>query len=181
MKASIKKVKSIFGRHNGYAATMGDYETGPYKTQGEAMERLESVLEQAMTGTYTPHIVAWRGYVMLVARHAVSGWGSRVIMSPEDDDVTSGDILVSSGDTQTRSQAIDEAARHVAQMGWQPGEEIPDIVPPKMRGEFLSWMEFQNRYHEAIGRGMSSSDAHSYAGRDPARRDMRDDSNAAKA
>lgn len=181
MKANIKKVKSIFGRHNGYVATMGDYETESCKTQSEALEKLESVLEQAMTGTYTPYIVSWRGNVILVARRAVSGWGSRIIMHHDEENVQDGDVLVSSGDVMSRKQAIDDAKYHLAQIGWKPYEEMPDIVPEKRRGEFLSWMEFQNRYHEAVSKRMTDGDAHSYAGRNPARRDLWDDTNTAKA
>lgn len=32
--------------------------------------------------------------------------------------------------------------------------------------------EFQIRYHEARGRGLSDCDAHSYAGRDPSRPEL---------
>lgn len=170
MKPTVKPVKSIFGKRKGFVAEFGSLTTKTCEKQGEAIDELERMLSRLADSDDTPHIVAYGGYAVLVAR-TISGWGSRIIFSPEDG-IHNGGVQLSSGDCWDRKEAIHVACYHVAQIAWKPGEDMPYIVPNSRMGEFTNWMEFQNRYREAIDKGMSDVDAHSYAGRNPARPEL---------
>ena len=172
MKPVVETVKSIFGKKRGYKAKFGDHESTIKPTKDEAMDEMKMIVERAFSDSYTPEIVSYRGNVMLVARHPVYGWGSRLVKYSENGDIESGSVMVGGGNCHSRSVAVDAAKYSIAQLGWLPGELMPGIVPKHMIIEFALWMEFQNRYHDAINLGMSVNDAHDYAGRNPARAEL---------
>lgn len=172
MKPIVEAVKSIFGKRRGYTAKFGEHESTVQPTKDEAMDEMNMIVERAFCGSYTPEIISYRDNAMIVARHPVYGWGSRLVERSEDGGIKSGAVSLSSSDCHSRNDAVDNAKYHLAQIGWMPGEPMPSIVPPSRSSDFASWMEFQNRYYDARNLGMSDGDAHDYAGRNPARAEL---------
>jgi hypothetical protein len=148
--------------------------SGTGRNVTEAKRDAGEKIKRALAGDYTPIVIAWRGNAILVHREP-TGWHSSTIVN--DDGIRAGHLrgtIYPSG--TTREEAIASATGHVVQMGWKPedGTEPPEILHRyrKERSDFREWAAFQLRYREAKRRGMNDNDAHSYAGRNPARPDL---------
>ncbi len=129
-------------------------------------------IEAALKGYYTPKIVSWRGYAILVYREP-SGWHNRIIVSPEDG-IRSGPVYGSNtfGD---KEDAIKQVQEHLADIGWTP--EDGETPPPFLKArdsiaEYVYKAKFRRRYAEGRARGMNDNDAHSFAGCNPARPEL---------
>lgn len=128
-------------------------------------------IEAALSGSYTPVVVSWRGWAALVYREP-GGWCRALIATP--DGVRAGAVWASPNES-AREEAVAMAQAHVADLGWQPSdgfEPPPFLTDPRLVGEFRSKVEFQLRYRAARERGFGDADAHSYAGRDPGRPEL---------
>ena len=146
---------------------------GTGKTVTEAKKNAGAKITAALAGSYTPTILAHRGYAILVWREP-DGWRTRLIADPADGiRGDGGGTGFCPGDTET--DAIRGAQRHLAQLGWthDDGPEAPDFLTDRSdRADFRSWAVFQIRHRAARNYGLSPNDAHSWAGRDPSRPDL---------
>lgn len=130
-------------------------------------------IEEALAGDYTPEVVAYRGYVALVARDP-AGWDHRLIVTPEDGPRV-GPAPMHGGNNREKDDAVRSARMHVAHLGWTLADGLvaPEILRSRdEQREFLSWAEHQIRYAAALAAGLGHWQAHSYAGRDPARPEL---------
>ena len=166
---TVTKQKSARGRRIiGYIASFCGWGMGGTTPQN-AVDQLVNQLLNAHNGSYTPKILEYRGWVKLLVRDPVYGWGSRYIKTPTSE-LETGMIFMSSGNYVDYKRFEEACLYDIAQNGWIRGEPVPDIVPERMRKEFESWMEFQNRYRYAKDKlGYGDNDAHDYAGRNPMR------------
>lgn len=130
-------------------------------------------IEAALEGAYNPKIIAWRGYAALVFR-SPEGWSYRLILDPEG--IREGTIYGGGCNGQTEKETIIGASRHLADLGWriEDGESIPSILNGDKEGisDYVYKTKFRIRYYKARQSGMSETDAHSYAGKDPARPEL---------
>lgn len=126
-------------------------------------------IEASLTGSYDPTILACRGIGILVYRQP-NGWDFRTIVDPSDG-IREG-TMYGCGNYATHKEAVQAATNHLAQMAWVPEDGYTTPVAGADAREFRSWVEFQLRYREARSRGMSDSDCHSYACRNPARAEL---------
>jgi hypothetical protein len=141
----------------------------------EAKKAAGKKIEKAMTASYTPEVIAWRGNAVLIYR-TPEGWCSANLMA--DGVLYERDLSGSwwGRDGEDWAAVVAAVRLHLAQQGWEPadGEEVPEVLrnSPKLHGEYRSWVKFQLRYRDAVARGMGSNDAHDYAGRNPARTEL---------
>lgn len=151
---------------------------GSGKNVTEAKRDAGAKIEKALSGSYNPHVLEWRGYVAIVFR-CPDGWKWRQIVNPHDDfdKVKTGTVYGNRGDG-TFEEAMNSARQSLAQCGWKPedGKAAPSLFNPLCKvaiQEFESWAEFQCRYHHAkTVLGMNDNDSHSYAGRNPSRPEL---------
>jgi hypothetical protein len=171
-KPAVEAKTNIFGKKNGrFVARFCGWEGGD-NSKAAAIADLRKVMETAAKDDYTPEIFSWRGHAILLARHPVYGWGSRIIQH-QGQPIETQRVSLSSGNCHDRRTAKNAVLLHLCQIGWNPHEPTPEILPPEQYGEFLRWADFQNRAH--TGRtvmGLSDQDAFDYAGRNPARPEL---------
>lgn len=141
----------------------------------EAKREAGKRIEQMIAGDYAPVLLSHRGQAILVYRTPESGWSSVIVC---DDAGLREGRLSGSSLRDDRREALRSAAEHLAQLTWQPedGTSAPQFLIERgdkhSADDFRRWAEFQLRYREAIAKGMEHFDAHSYAGRNPGRRDL---------
>lgn len=171
-KPEATALKNMFGKKTGrWSVTFCGWEGGGTSKQA-AIADLRKTMEIAVRDDYSPKIFSWRGNAILMARHPVYGWGTKVIMH-SGVDLQTQIVYLSSGNCHDQMVASNEALYHLAQMGWSHGEPVPEITPCDKWKDFESWAEFQNRYY--VGKtvlGLSEDDARGYAGRNPARPEL---------
>jgi hypothetical protein len=140
---------------------------GTGRTVTEAKKDAGKKIEKALEGSYTPQILAWRGYVALVYRD-MQGWQSRLIMDPERG-VIDGPVHGSHYGDEIK-EAVDAANSNLAQLGWKPEDclECPSILTTReQQSDFRHWCKFQLRYKAAKSAGLNDNEAHSFAGYNP--------------
>jgi hypothetical protein len=153
---------------------------------GEGANRTEAKLDaiakitRANEGNYNPAIIQWRGYICLVWRTPDS-IRTGIIAEPEG---VRADVCGHSihGNPQDPYKAFIDIVRrskaHVAQLGWKPEDQltVPEILEGdrEMIKEHERWARFQLRYRDAIGQGLSDTDAYSFASKDPTRLNLQD-------
>jgi len=131
----------------------------------EAKKEAARKLQSAMHGSYTPTILAYRGYAILIYREPQYEWHTRLIADPERG-IVEGPVYGSQeGDRET---AEIQARRHLAQLGWQHEDrfEVPTILAPHDRAglsSFRFWVGFQLAYRVARGNGLPDCEAHEWA------------------
>jgi hypothetical protein len=147
--------------------------SGQGRTATEAKRDAGRRIEAALAGSYTPELVCYRGWAILVYREPHSGWCQRVIARP-DDGLTAGRVWGGNA-CSDRAEALRRARVQLAQLGWQ---ETDGIAPPELlqdnrdRAEFVSWATFQMRHRQVRDQGLSERDAWDYASRNPARPEL---------
>lgn len=142
---------------------------GQGKNVTEAKKDAGRKLEQAVSGSYEPAVISFRGQAVLVYRHQF-GWDYCTLADERGfrTSLCTGTFQFSKG------TALDMARFHLAQMTWLPadGNETPLPLEGPFLREFRNWAEFQLRYVEGIENGLGPVDAHDYAGRNPARPEL---------
>jgi len=143
------------------------------KTVAEAKQTAAREIKAALQGSYDPILMSWRDHTILCWR-TPHGWNSRIIR--DELGIRCNGVLYGSGyNGQTEHECARQARLQLAQLTWkaEDGTEPPQIVQHTgLEKEFASWAEFQYRYQDARKLGMSDDDAHSYAGRNPARPEL---------
>lgn len=138
----------------------------------EAKRNAGKRIAEMIAGDYAPVMLSHRGQAILVYRTPECGWSSAIIC---DDAGLRDGRLSGSSLRDSRDEAIRSASRHLAQLTWMPedGTNPPAFLTDRDSvSEFKNWAAFQIRYREARAMGMEDSDCHSYAGRNPSRRDL---------
>lgn len=145
--------------------------SGSGRTVTEAKQNAGRAIKAALDGSYTPEIIAWRGTGMLVHREP-NGWCYRIITEP-DGSTREGPVYGCPND-KDKAAALLAASRHLADQGMRETDtEPPEFLKDReSRGEFMYKLEFLRRYRKAQRAGMNDNDAHSYAGRNPARPEL---------
>ena len=142
---------------------------GTGKTLAAAKQDAAAKAEAALTGDYTPEIIAFRGVVALVWREP-TGWCSTLLQYPGIEFRT-GRPHCTGSYYDKRKEAIARTKQHVAQLAWQEsdGTESPLLADasPAERSEFRSQAEFKLRYLEGRRKGIPERDLHDYASRNP--------------
>jgi hypothetical protein len=140
---------------------------GEGRTMKEARAAAQEKARVALSGSYTPHLVAWRGSVALVWREPESGWVYRIVRS-DGEPIKSGDVWGCSCRGEDRKAVIQGAAFHLAQNEWvnTDGVTVPPIVPEDRRREFLDTVRFRLRFllyfHRAPGTSAGDNAAHDW-------------------
>lgn len=145
--------------------------TGEGRTVTEAKRNAGAKIEQALSGDYAPVVLEWRGVGMLVYREP-SGWGSKIIY--DEGQLREGTVYAHCC-YHDKKEAIRQAYDHLSRIGVSVDDApdfAPDFLDAQQRNEYKRYAEFQRRYHTGRAMGLSDDDAHSYAGRNPARREL---------
>ncbi|MFM7012529.1 MAG: hypothetical protein ACKO0Z_24900 [Betaproteobacteria bacterium] len=172
-KPVVEATKTMFGRVNGYTAKLLGWE-GRGETKDGAKNDLAIAIERAMGHDIhgrTPIVITHKGHAVFIWFDPVYGWLSKTL-DPQDLALNNHEHCVygSCGYEFDRDRVVRSAKCHLARISWNPGDDIPEIVPKDDIPDFMSWMEFQNRYHHAKTHlKLSDPECHDYAGRNPAK------------
>ncbi len=112
-------------------------------------------IEAALSGSYTPEILEWRGTAILLYREP-SGWCSRIIA--DKDGVRSGRVWGTSYGTFEECQRA--ALAHLADCGYRPedGDEVPPFLTDRAAiGEYRRKVKFWQRCLKAQAAGITDS------------------------
>ena len=142
----------------------------------EAKRDAGSKLERAMDGSYSPVILRHRGTTCMIWREP-TGWEYRISRG-EDRQYESLSGQTSACDS--RDEAIREAIRHLCLtvFDWRTdSDDAPELMTNREdRREYASLAQthraFNTRYAKAKAAGLSDTDCHSYALRNPARPEL---------
>lgn len=107
----------------------------------EARKDAGRKIEAALTGTYAPHIVSWRGWAILVYRDAMCGWCTAIVVAGEGMGPCAGDVHGTTGHAD-RQAAILAAQRHIADLGWK---EEDGETPPRFLTDRDAISEYQRK------------------------------------
>lgn len=145
--------------------------SGTGRTVTEAKRDAGAKLQKAMEGDYAPHFLHYRGYAILVTR-SPHGWDTAIICEPTG--FRDGGRVSVSANYHTEEEVLSSARSQLAQLGWthEDGLTAPGWLNRDEQREFLWWAEFQLRFRTATQAGLCHNDAHSYAGRNPARPEL---------
>jgi len=138
-------------------------------------------IESAFEGSYAPVLLNHRGTLLVISRNPKCAWGYRMFDLNELKPRTVADHC--SCGFQSEEEALLAAVKHLADIKRQHGERDSDLFDllrgreqADARREFSSraeWADdYQDRYKLAIESGMPTGDAHDFAGRNPARREL---------
>jgi len=131
--------------------------SGEGRTVTEAKRDAGSKIESALKGHYTPTIISWRGWSMLIYREP-SGWHYRGIVSPEHG-VTEGKVW-GNGAYDAEEDALRAARHHMAQNGMDWTTDTPEDCPAFLtkreeRSEWISYLATGKRFGVARDLGYS--------------------------
>jgi hypothetical protein len=138
---------------------------GTGRNATEAKQDAARKIEKAVTGSYTPEIISWRGQSVLIYRDAKMGWVYNAIDSPSAE-FTQARIWVSSILDGTYQTARDRAAFHLAQMMWtkDDGQSVPDFVTDERdRSTLADCFRHYAAHAEAKDKGLDGQEASFYA------------------
>ncbi|MFH1635798.1 MAG: hypothetical protein ABIG63_17540 [Chloroflexota bacterium] len=155
--------------------------TSTAQTRQEAREEAEQILAEFYTESSVPFVLNWRG-TMAVGYRDRFGWGYRFY----DSFGMFQNVCHCSCGFANRRECITAAVFHLADVKREEGETSSDlfcshalVIDSKIEQAIDDFTrrakqndEFARRYREAIARGMGTGDAHDYAGRNPARREL---------
>lgn len=184
----VRSNKDIFARKiKSYTASLAGLEE-TRDTPDEAVKALEARIGR-MAGRATDLLVVrWRGTILIVRYHADDDeWRvSRVPLYMGEDlylewvcgnySLTGAlrDAAAQVGHRPMRIVIQELVIQDIIKLEYQgaDGMRIPCGLPNLGTAELAKHIEFQLRYGAAKERGLSDDDAHSYAGRNPARSDL---------
>lgn len=150
---------------------------GTGRTLTEAKKDAGRKIEEAMSGSYQPRVLASRGIAMLLWRDP-QGWRSSTLTDGGDDKGNDGfrDELSYSSGRQDYWEEYAGAIAHLAQQTWDGSEEYPpcldnvralsrkhECLGRRVLAEFASWRGFQLAYKVARAQGIAETDCHQWA------------------
>lgn len=152
--------------------------TGKGATVKEAKQDAGRKIEKIVEGDYTLRVVRTKRFTAVIW-NTPNGWVSRIITTPEEQMINR--VWPSQYHGEDVESAMDRVAYHLCQLEWKPCDTEPALeLPASYKAEWESWVSFQRRYAEARRKGMSDTDAHAYAVRNPTRPELwADEKNAA--
>lgn len=137
---------------------------GEGRNATEAKAAAIARLEAATDGDYRPVLLRFNAAEALVWRE-LDGWRYRIIHQ-DDYGCESGLFAHCLQEPQiTKAALIVAAKRHLAQIGWIPGQDDEAIayVDAGNRGELARWLRFQNAYRRFKAEGKSDMECHELA------------------
>ena len=184
----VRSNKDMFARKiQSYTASLAGLEE-TRDTPDEAVKALEARIGKMAGRAEDLLVVRWRGTVLLVRYHADGDeWRVSRLDLGDPEQVTAdwvcGNYTLTTalreygkifGHRPMRTLLREIAIKDVIEREYKltDGMRIPCGLPNLGTAELAKHIEFQLRYGAAKGRGLSDDDAHSYAGRNPARSDL---------
>lgn len=137
--------------------------TGEGTTVKDAKENLNAKIDAALEGSYSPILLAYKGYQAVVHRCPV-GWSYSLIKVGEG--VTETGCTVFVGD---KKETINAAAFHIIQNGCDINAihseaDLPDWLTDKSRrNDLVSWCRWQRAAAHAKETGVPENDIHGWA------------------
>jgi hypothetical protein len=145
---------------------------GQGKNLKEAKRDAGAKIEKALTGSYGPQIVSYRGYAILVFRKP-EGWCTQII-ADADTGVREGAIYAGANHA-TEKEALKNAFEHLADLGWEEndGHVLPYFLTDRDSiATYKSKVEFWIRCKEARRIGIPEKDIHDWACKNPWRPEL---------
>lgn len=135
---------------------------GAGRTVKDARADAGRKIQAMLAGSYTPHVVSYRAYAVLVFREPTSGWATMIIADEDG-------VRFSEGGSchgyEDQFEAMKAARMHVAQLGWAKADGLaaPALLPEREGAEFISWARFQLKYSELKASGLTETECHQQA------------------
>lgn len=157
----MKRMKRIF-EYN-----FGDIRGTSTVSQAQAKQIAMEMAEKALTDSYTPLLIAWKGNTAFIYRQPVSGWAYRIIW--KDDQPKEGrqcHLFGYNSGFDNQDACILAVRAHLAQAGWERSDKlaIPAILAPSQANDFISWAQFQLSYKYYESLGFNPEDCHKLSG-----------------
>jgi hypothetical protein len=136
-------------------------------TAEEAMSTLwEGIRCVFREKTIEPLLLMYRGDLFIVYFTPSDGCWAYASLNPRQEDEYACELRSTSGGYAGRKAAERAVRYHLAQRGWQPGEQDAPIIPAwdtESRRDFIRWAKWQNAYREAREQGKDDPAARVYA------------------
>ena len=162
--------------------------TGTGATVKEAKLDAGRQIEQALNGDYTPSLIHWRQYTVLMAREPRQGWGYRISHPTPEHGETIQERMWLNGGHEDRDACLLQLVKHIADIarptGENPEASLPffNILPghTMQHDAYRDFVDnckrtdrFQLRHRHATDvLQLPNGDAHAWAGMDPSRYDL---------
>lgn len=155
----IKKIRLWTGtkHETRYNATFGNIEVLS-QFEKEAKNKCLELAEESLTGSYVPAFIRYKQFLCIVFREP-EGWSYAI--TDKQEGLAHSFTMARREDTR---DSVERAARlHLADcyIGGQEGFRVlnhPDDIE-----EYRSRLAWQERYRQAVERGMSETEAHRFA------------------
>jgi hypothetical protein len=152
--------KRAHGNHK-WRAELGGIETQA-EEKDDAVQQLHQEVEQALTGSYQPILLSYKGYIGLVWRTPTCQWCSR-ILSPEIIFEGKPKTVAMNTCYPTAEEAIRRLRNHLAQWIWSEHRDWTDAIAKELfreneeedREDFLHDCRWQTRFTELQYTGMN--------------------------
>jgi len=109
---------------------------GQGPTVKEAKQDAGRKIQALQQGYWTPKIVAWRGYAILVTRN-LQGWDQYFIQHPDEPTPRVGSCCCG---FDSERESVHSAEMHLADLGWSPDTDALDVFP-----EFPTLTDYDRR------------------------------------
>ncbi|RZU28894.1 hypothetical protein [Edaphobacter modestus] len=134
--------------------------TGRGANAKEAKQDAIRQIESLNQGHWEPTIIEWRGHSVLVFR-GLNGWQSTFLRHDVNDVLTIRGYAMGDGSYR---EAVASAQRHVADLGFLPGEEPIDTFPDFLtdegqRKDLIFTRKWRMEYKTLVDKGFSDIDA----------------------
>ena len=132
---------------------------GTGRTITDAKKDAGSTIETALSGDYTPTLIAHGEWCAIVARSPLSGWGYRLIETGKQGRQ---DLYLSGSVEHDKRVALSHVARHLAQLsGTYAGLER--YLDRADMGQLDSYFAWQSRYAVAKAEGKTDDECRAFA------------------
>lgn len=138
---------------------------GTGRNQTEAKQDAGRKIEKAVTGSYTPEILSYRGQSILLYRDARMGWVYNAIDAAQSE-FSQSRIWVSSILDGTYQTAKDRALYHLSQMMWTEadGTDVPEFVTDERDRQTLAdCFKHYTAHAQAKANGLTDEEARFFA------------------
>ena len=155
--------------------------TGTGRNVTEAKRDAGEQIRKALDGDYTPSLIHWRQYTVLMARDPKFGWGYRISHAAEQGE-TIRERMCMWLNGESEEACLLALVKHVGDIARPTGEDPKETKPlfDILRGTAAAQAyqdfrhncqrndQFQMRYRHAVDvLGMKEGDAHNWAGMNP--------------
>lgn len=137
--------------------------TGPFVHEGnnqkDCIDRALAQAHQALSGSFYPILVQWKGLIGLVWKNPY-GWNYSILTEAIDSRKTFKTLSGVLMDVSTENEARLELFYKLILDAWKPGDEMPEEFYYELfyrREAYLQWTAWQEKYHEAKQRGFSDA------------------------